>query len=202
MGIALQRLFRYHEDPAFLELQQARSCSSSFSSSKNHYLLHSSSTEKPLPPMYSVRYSKDYADLSRTKDRSCSLKMWFCSMITHLHVSSVTRVKWAKFKWDLPDHLIKRNTLQPGHVALWFSCVWSPEKTSEKAALQLGRWNQGHCEGLGLVHDYRNSGRMESFGPLINGILVLRPMVYTLNKIFFLYPQCRFISFHLNAPCL
>ena len=37
MGIALQQLFRYHEDLTFLERQLVRCCSPSFSSSKVHY---------------------------------------------------------------------------------------------------------------------------------------------------------------------
>ena len=48
-------------------------------------LLHSSSTEGPLPPMCNVRQSKAYAGLSRKKDRSWSRQGWFCSMITHVH---------------------------------------------------------------------------------------------------------------------
>ncbi|CAL1265198.1 unnamed protein product, partial [Larinioides sclopetarius] len=30
-------------------------------------------------------------------------------------------------------------------------CLWSPEKTSEREALQLGRQTQVRCEELGLV---------------------------------------------------
>ena len=85
MGIALQTLFQYHEDPAFLERQQARCCSPSFSKSKVHCLLNSSSTEESLPPICIVRLSKAYTGPSRTKDRSCSRKVWFCFIITHVH---------------------------------------------------------------------------------------------------------------------
>ena len=34
---------------------------------------------------------------------------------------------------------------------------------------------------------------------LINRIVVLRPLVHTLNEV--LFAQCRFIPFHLNTPC-
>ena len=86
MGIELQHLFRYHEDPTFLEYQQARCCSLSFSIFEVHYLLNSSSTEEPLFPICIVRNSKVYPDPSRTKHRSCSQRILFCFMITHVHM--------------------------------------------------------------------------------------------------------------------
>ena len=82
MGIALRRLFRYHE---ILECQQARCCLQSFSMSKVHILLISPSTEESLPQMCTVGHFKAYAGPSRTKDRSCLLSVWICSMITHVH---------------------------------------------------------------------------------------------------------------------
>ena len=86
MGIALlQSLFRYHEEIYFLERSQARCCSSSFLTSKVDYLLNSSSTEEPFPPMCTMRHSKAYADPSRKKDRSSLRKMWILFMITHVH---------------------------------------------------------------------------------------------------------------------
>ena len=72
IGIALLHLFRYHEDPAFLERQQARCCSPSSSTSNVFHLLNSSSTGESLLPMLTVRHSKAYEGPSRTKDRSCS----------------------------------------------------------------------------------------------------------------------------------
>lgn len=67
--------------------QQARCCSPSFSTSKVHYLLNSFSTEEPLTLMCTVRHSEAYAGPSRTKDWGCSLRVWFCSMIMHIHTS-------------------------------------------------------------------------------------------------------------------
>ncbi|GFS44934.1 hypothetical protein TNIN_321991 [Trichonephila inaurata madagascariensis] len=57
------------------------------------------------------------------------------------------------------------------------------EETPEREALQLGRRTQGHYEGLGLV-SHRNSGNKESCGLFISGIVVLRPMVNILNKVY------------------
>ena len=76
-GIALQRLFRYHEELSFLKRSQARCCLPSFSTSKVHYLLNSSSTKEPLTVICTVRHSKAYAGLSRTKDKIWSRKVWF-----------------------------------------------------------------------------------------------------------------------------
>ena len=56
-------------------------------------LLNSSSTKDSLLPMCTVRQSKAYADQSKTKDRSCSRTVWFCSMIMHVHTCSVSH-KW------------------------------------------------------------------------------------------------------------
>ena len=109
MGIALQRLFPKHEDPAFLERQQARCCSSSFSTSKVHYWWNSSSTEEPLRLMCTVRHSKAYTGPSRTKDRSCSRKVWFCSMITHIHTCPASQTRSGqKCKCEQLDHLSYR----------------------------------------------------------------------------------------------
>ncbi|GFV53799.1 uncharacterized protein TNCV_1592221 [Trichonephila clavipes] len=47
-----------------------------------------------------------------------------------------------------------------------------PEETFENEVLQIGQQTQGRCEGLGLVTGYRNCGIKESFGLLINGIVV------------------------------
>ena len=60
----------------------------------------------------------------KNKDRSCNNA---CP-----HLTRVTHTKWAKFKWEQLDFPPYR------HVTLFFPCVWSPEKTSERAALQLG----------------------------------------------------------------
>ena len=78
-------IFYYYEDPAFLECQQAKCCSPSFSKSKVHYLFNSLSTEGSLPPMCTLRYSKAYAGPRRKKDRSRSQKVWFCCMIMQVH---------------------------------------------------------------------------------------------------------------------
>ena len=133
MGIALQRLFRYHEDSTFLERPVGKVLLTVFFIAQGPLLLNSSSTEEPLPPMCTVRQSKAYAGPSRTKARSCSRRGWFCSMITHVH--SVIHVKRAKFKWEQLDY----PSCSPDMSPCDFHVFWSLEKTSEKATLQLGR---------------------------------------------------------------
>ncbi|GFW57437.1 hypothetical protein TNCV_543491 [Trichonephila clavipes] len=55
-----------------------------FSTSKVRGLLNSSSTgEESL----TVRHSKTNSGPSRTKDRSCSQRTWFCFIITSVHTS-------------------------------------------------------------------------------------------------------------------
>ncbi|GFV44956.1 hypothetical protein TNCV_615461 [Trichonephila clavipes] len=46
---------------------QVRCCSPSFSASKVHYLLNSSSIEEPITSMCTVRHSKAYSDPPKTK---------------------------------------------------------------------------------------------------------------------------------------
>ena len=145
MGLALQHLFRYQEDPAFMERivtgdetwchhyepetkrdsmqwkhasspppkkfkpcrQQARCCSPSFSTFKVRYLWNSWSTEKPLTPMCTVRHFDAYAGPSRTKDRGCSRRVWFCSMITRVHTSPESHT------WNWPSSSGRRWTIRP-----------------------------------------------------------------------------------------
>ena len=75
MGIALQHLFRYYEDSTYLKRQHVRCCTPSFSKSKVHYLLNSSSTEELFPPLSTVRHSKTYAGPPSAKDWSCSRRL-------------------------------------------------------------------------------------------------------------------------------
>ncbi|GFY79001.1 hypothetical protein TNIN_395091 [Trichonephila inaurata madagascariensis] len=61
-------------------------------------------------------------------------------------VSRVTHTELAKSSGSIL-------TIRPltGHVARRFPCVWTPEKTSEREVLQLGRRTQGRYEELGFV---------------------------------------------------
>ncbi|GFT28141.1 uncharacterized protein TNCV_645191 [Trichonephila clavipes] len=59
---------------------------------------------------------------------------------------------YAHLKQALSEQFpVVRNPSHPTARTLRFPCVWSPEKTSERETLQLGRRTQGRCKGLGLV---------------------------------------------------
>ena len=75
MRIAFQRLCQYHKDPFFPGASASKVLFTVFFDVQGPLLLNSSSTESPLPPMYTVRQSKAYAGPSRTNDRSCSRKV-------------------------------------------------------------------------------------------------------------------------------
>ncbi|GFW57161.1 histone-lysine N-methyltransferase SETMAR [Trichonephila clavipes] len=130
--------------------------------------------------MCTVRHSDAYAGPLRTKDWAAHGEGdILLNDNARPHVSRVTQMELDKLKWET----VGPSALQFGHVALRFPCVWSTEETPEREALQLGRRTQGHCEGLGLVTAHRNPGSKESCGLFISGIIVLRPMVYILNKV-------------------
>ncbi|GFX40211.1 transposable element Tc3 transposase [Trichonephila clavipes] len=107
----------------------------------------SSSTEKALTPMCTVRHSDAYA-------------------VFRSHTNGTGQVQMGD---------VGPSTLQSGHVALRFPCVLSTEETPEREALQLGRRTQGHCERLGLVTatgilGTRNPTACSSVGPLCSGL--------------------------------
>lgn len=111
--------------------QQARYCYLSFSTFQVCYLLKSSSTSEPLTLIYTVGHSETYAGPSRTKDRGCSHRVWFCSMITHVHVSRVMHAELAVFKWEQLDH----PPCSPDMSPCDFQVFGPLKKTSEREVL-------------------------------------------------------------------
>ncbi|GFW13849.1 uncharacterized protein TNCV_2097301 [Trichonephila clavipes] len=86
------------------------------------------------------------------------------------------------------------STLQSGHVALRFPCVWSTEEILEREVLQLGRRTQGHCEGLGLVTTTkilvtRNPAVCSSVGSLYSDVekygykAIFEPLIQDLKQL-------------------
>ena len=71
--------------PTFLEYQKTRCCLPSFSKSEVHFLLYFSSTEELLPHMGTLEHFKFYTGPSRTKDRSCLLRVSFCCTVKRVH---------------------------------------------------------------------------------------------------------------------
>ena len=67
MEITLKHLYRYHEALLSWSISIQGVAHHLFLSSKVRYLLNSLSTDEPLPPVCTVRYSKVYAGPSRTK---------------------------------------------------------------------------------------------------------------------------------------
>nr|XP_042913904.1 histone-lysine N-methyltransferase SETMAR-like [Parasteatoda tepidariorum] len=64
-----------------------------------------SSTEKPLTPMCTVRHSDTYAGPSRTKDQGLLTEgVVLLHDNARPHVSRVTHMELAKFKWETLDH--------------------------------------------------------------------------------------------------
>lgn len=155
-----------------------------------HYLLNSLSTEEPLTRVCTVWHSKAYAGPSRTKGQGCSWRVWFCSMIMCVHVfpGSHLQNRPSSSKSSLTIHPTAR------HVALQFPSVRSPWKNIWKCRVSTWMTNSRKLWRTESRHGHKNSGNIESFSSLINGIIVLRPMVYTLNKVF-IYTQS-VISYH------
>ena len=81
---ALQKLFRYWR-PQYPEVSEGKALLTVFFDVNGPLFLNSSNTEGPLPPMCTLRQSKTYAGPSRTKDKFCLKRMWFCSVIMHVH---------------------------------------------------------------------------------------------------------------------
>ena len=117
------------------------------------------------------------------KDRSFSWRMWFGSMIKQIYTCrashTLNELSLMGAAWP--------STLQPGHVNLWFPCVWLPPPQKKKWEGSFLTWTTKSKTLWKTVscHHYRNSENTECFGSLINRIVVLRLMVHTLNKISF-----------------
>ena len=135
--------------------------------------------------MCTVRHSKTHAGPSRTKDRSCSRKVWFYSMITRVHT------------WPM-SHTQKGPSLSGSSLTIYPTaqtcCPVIPMcliswKIISKGSASTRTMNTRTLWRIRPRHNHRNSGSMESFGLSINGIVVFRPMMHTLNKVFF-YTHC------------
>ena len=104
MGIVLQRLFQYHEDPAFVEHQQARCRSPSFPTTKVHYSLNSFGTEEPLPPKCET-LQKLPKSINNKRQELLTESVVLHHDIACSQVSSFTHAKRSKLKWEQLDHL-------------------------------------------------------------------------------------------------
>ncbi|GFS94465.1 histone-lysine N-methyltransferase SETMAR [Trichonephila clavipes] len=116
MGLALQHLFRYQEDTAFMKrivTGDETWCHHYEPETKRDSMIWKHASSPPL----------------KVQSRES-------------HTNGTGQVQMGD---------VRPSSLQSGHVALRFPCVWSTEETPERETLQLGRRTQGHCEGLGLV---------------------------------------------------
>ena len=96
---------------------------------------------------------------------------------TRSYVSRLSRVKWAKFKWEHLDYPPYSSNMSPCDFR-----VFSPVKKIWKASTLT--WTMNLRTLWRTRYDSWNSGSTESFSLIINGIVVLRCMVHTLNKVF------------------
>lgn len=208
--LALQHLFQYHEDPAFLEwivtgdkswchhyepetkrdTMQWKHASSlppkqckAVASAGKVLLTVFFDVQGPLLVEFlqhrrtinSDVYCEALRSLRRSiKNKRLGLLIEGVVLLhdnAHTHISRVTHAELAKFKWEQLDHPPYSPDMSP-----WdFHVVWSPEKTSEREALQLWWRTQGGCEGLGLVMvigilETRNSSSRSSMGLLCLGL--------------------------------
>ncbi|GFY51578.1 hypothetical protein TNIN_254061 [Trichonephila inaurata madagascariensis] len=91
------------------------------------------------------------------------------------HSSRVTHVEVVKFKWEQLD----APPYSPGMSPCDFHLFVYPENFTRVALTQT--MNSRTLRMTGSRHGQRDSANNESFGSPINGIVVLRPMVYSLN---------------------
>ena len=84
------------------------------------------------------------------------------------------------FKWEQLDHLPNSPDMSPCdfHVFGLLKNIW-------KGSASTRTMNSRTLWRTWPYHDHKNSGSTEPFGSLMNGIILLRPMVHTLNKVFF-----------------
>ena len=128
--------------------------------------LNSSSTEETLLSMCTVRQAKVYADPTRTKDRSCSQSVWFCSMITHVHMypGSHTWNRLSLSGRNLNIHLTVRTC-----CPVILKCL-VPWKNIWKGSASTRTINSRTLWRTRFRYDHRNSWSTASFSSLINGI--------------------------------
>ncbi|PRD32520.1 UNVERIFIED_CONTAM: Histone-lysine N-methyltransferase SETMAR [Trichonephila clavipes] len=95
------------------------------------------------------------------------------------HVSRVTQMELDKFKWETLDHPPYGPDMSPYDFH-----VFGPLKKHLKGKrFNLGDILKDTGKDWVSSQPHRNSRNKESCGLLISGILVLRPMVYILNKV-------------------
>ncbi|GFW79767.1 hypothetical protein TNCV_2589871 [Trichonephila clavipes] len=183
MGLALQHLFRYQEDPAFMKrivTGDETWCHHYESEIKRDSIQWKHASSPPPKKFRAVKSAGKVAFFDvhclfrRSRSTTCGIlraqKKHYLRCV--LHINGTGQVQMGD---------VRPSTLQSGHVALQFPCVWSTEETPERKALQLRRRTQGYCEGLGLV---TATGILGTCGLFICGIVVLRPMLYILNKVY------------------
>ena len=143
-------LFQYHEDPTFLEHQQAGCCSPSFSASKIHFCWISRAQRNHYLRCVVWDNTKPMKvhQGQKTEAAQAAQTVWFCLMITHVHACPGSHM------WSGPS-LTGSNLTHLPYSPHMLPCdfhAFSPlKKTPERAALQLIQWTQGHFQGLGLV---------------------------------------------------
>ena len=96
------------------------------------------------------------------------------------HVFRVTHLKRAKFYWEQLDHLHYSPYMSPCDFHVFGSLKKHP-----KGQPLTRKMNSRALWRTRSHYDRRNSETTKYFGSLINGIVVLRPMVHTFNKAFF-----------------
>ncbi|GFV86720.1 uncharacterized protein TNCV_3964501 [Trichonephila clavipes] len=144
MGLALQHLFQYQEDPAFMKrivTGDETWCHHYEPETKRDSIQWKHASSPPPKKFRSVK-SADMVLLTVFFDVQGPLLVEFLE-----HRKSINFGVYS----DAYAGDVEPSALQSGYVTLRFPCVWSTEETPEREALQLGRSTQGHCEGLGLV---------------------------------------------------
>ncbi|GFV39697.1 integrase catalytic domain-containing protein [Trichonephila clavipes] len=147
MGQALQHLFWYQEDPAFMKrivTGKDTWCHLYEPETKQDRMQwkHTSS-----PPPKKFRAVKSAGKVHQEQKTGAAPGV----VLLHDNAASTRLQSHTNGTGQVQMGDVGPSALQSGHVALQFPCVWSTEETPEREALQLGRRTQEHCEGLCLV---------------------------------------------------
>ncbi|GFW56812.1 histone-lysine N-methyltransferase SETMAR [Trichonephila clavipes] len=218
MGLGLQHLFRYQEDPAFMKriVTGDETWCHHYEPEKKRDSMQWKHASSPLPKRFravksagkvlltvffdvqgpllaeflerrkiinSDVYCKKLRRLRRfIKNKRLGLLMEGMVLLhdnVRPRVFLVTQTELDKFKWETLDHPPCSLEMSPCDFH-----VFGPLKKHLKGK----RFNSDDVLRDTVKdwsrHSHRNSGNKESCGLFISGIVVLRPMVYILNKVY------------------
>ncbi|GFV50619.1 histone-lysine N-methyltransferase SETMAR [Trichonephila clavipes] len=150
MGLALQHLFRYQEDPAFMKriVTGDETWCHHYEPETKRDSMQWKHASSPPPKKFRAVMSAGKVLFTVFFDVQDPLLVEF---LEHRKTLTPMCTSHTNGTGQVQMGDVGPSALQSGYVALRFPCVWSTEETPEREALQLGRRTQGHSERLGLV---------------------------------------------------